>query len=368
MTATRLYFLDNLKTCIIALMVVFHAAMSYMAYAPEWWYVLDGTQTMAGLLFVLWADVFIMPVMFFVAGYFTPSSLNRHGPSRFWRQKGIHIAVPWLVGSIFLAPYIAYLTIASRDLPLGFWEFYTTLFWGIFYQQAHYWFLGFLLALYLLFYIVSRLSPFVQTQTETTTVPMGYALSLLFIISTLLMAGINRFISDDAWIHPAYILVFQPTRAPIYILYFFLGTYAWRHHWFTTRPPIEWGPWLGAFLLTTIAYLAFRLTSTGIIVHAILHNLLCLAAVMACIAFFQRHGNSNAPFWRLAASLSYPIYYIHQFAVQYLVWVCRSTGWPVGVKYLVVCVVSLAISGLISKYVLLRLPCFHGNDTSMKGT
>ena len=33
----RLYFLDNLKTCIVVLMVVFHAAMSYMAYAPEWW-------------------------------------------------------------------------------------------------------------------------------------------------------------------------------------------------------------------------------------------------------------------------------------------------------------------------------------------
>lgn len=363
MPTQRLYFLDNLKTCIIALMVIFHAAMSYMAYAPEWWYVVDGTETIAGLLFVLWADVFIMPVMFFVAGYFTPSSLNRHGPFRFWRQKGLHIALPWIAGSLFFAPYLAYLTIASRDLPMSFWDFYTTLFWGVFYQQGHYWFLGFLLALYLLFYVASCINPSLLTPHPTHAVPMGYALGLVFVISTISMAVINVFIHDDAWIHPAYVLVFQPTRAPLYIAWFFLGAYAWRHHWFTKRTPIDQGPWCGAFLLMTIAYVAFRLTSSGIIIHAILHNLFCLAAVMAFVSFFQHYGNSSAPLWRLAGTLSYPVYYIHQFAVQHLVWALRLTGWPVAVKYVVVCIVSLTVSALISKYVLLRLPCFYRNET-----
>ena len=32
----RIYALDNLKWFIIWLMVVFHAAMCYMAFAPEW--------------------------------------------------------------------------------------------------------------------------------------------------------------------------------------------------------------------------------------------------------------------------------------------------------------------------------------------
>ena len=110
----RLYFLDNLKTCIVVLMVVFHAAMSYMAYAPEWWYVLDGDSSLVGTVFVLWADIFIMPVMFFVAGYFALPSLARHGRIGFWRKKGVHIILPWLVGALVCAPYIAYLTIASR--------------------------------------------------------------------------------------------------------------------------------------------------------------------------------------------------------------------------------------------------------------
>ena len=41
MSGRRIIFLDNLKNLVIALVVVFHGAMSYMAYAPEWWYVLD---------------------------------------------------------------------------------------------------------------------------------------------------------------------------------------------------------------------------------------------------------------------------------------------------------------------------------------
>jgi peptidoglycan/LPS O-acetylase OafA/YrhL len=40
----RLYFLDNLKTFIILLVVFFHAAYAYAVYYSQDWYVVD-TQT-----------------------------------------------------------------------------------------------------------------------------------------------------------------------------------------------------------------------------------------------------------------------------------------------------------------------------------
>jgi hypothetical protein len=42
----RLYFLDNLRSFIILLVVVFHASMSYMLFAPKWWYVVDTKQSL----------------------------------------------------------------------------------------------------------------------------------------------------------------------------------------------------------------------------------------------------------------------------------------------------------------------------------
>ena len=38
---SRFYFLDNLRALVIVLVVVLHGSMTYMAYAPPWWYVLD---------------------------------------------------------------------------------------------------------------------------------------------------------------------------------------------------------------------------------------------------------------------------------------------------------------------------------------
>jgi len=39
-TSNRLYFLDNLRAFVVLLVIVLHGSMTYMAYAPEWWYVL----------------------------------------------------------------------------------------------------------------------------------------------------------------------------------------------------------------------------------------------------------------------------------------------------------------------------------------
>ena len=77
----RLYFFDNLKSFIIVLMTVFHAAMCYMAYAPEWWYVVDAANPSFFLTgFVCFTDIFIMPVMFYVSGYFGGASLAKKLP------------------------------------------------------------------------------------------------------------------------------------------------------------------------------------------------------------------------------------------------------------------------------------------------
>lgn len=158
--SSRIFALDNLKWFIIWLMVVFHAAMCYMAFAPEWWYVVDTTDPQfSATIFICWADIFIMPVMFFVSGYFGLMSLAKHGVKNFWRGKLVRIILPWIFGAMFIAPLVTYIILASRHAPITFAEFYTTLFWGVLYQQAQYWYLGALTALYLLLVWICDLFP-----------------------------------------------------------------------------------------------------------------------------------------------------------------------------------------------------------------
>ena len=181
----RLYFLDNLKWVIIGLMTVFHAAMCYMAYAPDWWYVVDKSQPVfSGTVFILWVDIFIMPVMFFISGYFGLMSLSKHGAGTFWRKKFSRIAVPWIFGAMVFAPLVTYIILASRHAPTDFWTFYTTLFWGPLYEQAQYWYLGALLALYVLLTIAVALAPSLWTRSMLPKRPSVLLYAALLVLST----------------------------------------------------------------------------------------------------------------------------------------------------------------------------------------
>ena len=113
-TATRLYALDNLRSLIIVLVVVFHASMSYMMFAPSWWYVVDTKQSLGFFCFVMICDVFMMPAMFLLAGYFALPSLLRQGQDAFIREKAKRVGIPWVVGTLFLAPVTTYFIWLSR--------------------------------------------------------------------------------------------------------------------------------------------------------------------------------------------------------------------------------------------------------------
>ncbi len=74
----RLFFLDNLRTFIIFLVVFFHAGWVYekSGILSAVWIVDDPSKNdLAGILNLI-MDMFMMPTMFFISGYFAPLSLK----------------------------------------------------------------------------------------------------------------------------------------------------------------------------------------------------------------------------------------------------------------------------------------------------
>ena len=138
----RLHYLDNLRAFVIILVIVLHAAITYMSAPPTWWYVIDSDRSVVFTWLVLLVDVPIMQVLFFVAGYFAVGSLQRRGPLGFIREKVVRLAIPWVLGVVFLAPLETYMTYVSRANPTGYLQFWTSDFWGPMFQQSVYWFLG----------------------------------------------------------------------------------------------------------------------------------------------------------------------------------------------------------------------------------
>lgn len=93
-TDGRLHFLDHLRAVAILLVIGLHAGITYMVAPPPWWYVLAAENSLAFMVLLLLMDVPIMPALFFVAGFFTYPSLEKHGPARFLHQKRCASACP----------------------------------------------------------------------------------------------------------------------------------------------------------------------------------------------------------------------------------------------------------------------------------
>ena len=371
MTAGRLYFLDNLKWFIIWLMVVFHGAMCYMAYAPEWWYVVDTAQPVfSATVFICWVDIFIMPVMFFISGYFGIMSLGKYSRKDFWKSKWKRIICPWIIGSMCIAPFITYLMLASRNSPMGFWEFYRTLFWGPLYEQANFWYLGALTALYGLLTLGVWLLPSLRERSNAGSPSLG-ALLLCFLISIGSIGIISSYMHPDTWTFYAYILVLQPVRVPTYIMVFFLGVLGWKKRWFTpggyTPGPGKWGV---AFLLLSGIYLwqKFYLPFYGLSPEALVWvNALCqgsftLASLFFLLGWFRRFLDFTTPRLSALSETSYAVYYVHQPILFCTAWAFVSLSMNVYIKYLCVCVLSLTACYLLSRHVMCRLPAFRGKS------
>jgi glucan biosynthesis protein C len=355
--SNRIYFLDNLRAFVTILVIVLHGSMSYMAYAPDWWYVLDSQNSLFFTYLVLLIDVPIMPILFFIAGYFALPSLLRRGPGQYIKDKFIRIGAPWMVGTLVLAPLIAYMAYFSRHVPMTLLQFWT-FFWTVRYEQSVYWFLGVLLFLFVLLVLACGVSERLRTAKRQVLMPTLKLLVSFGAILSLAMFAINQFFPADAWYTRLYILVFQPLRFPLYVGYFGLGIYAHLSGWFSAegyKPDLP--RWALVWSTSGAFYLGNRSSEMLVspVAYAILFNVFCLSSLLAGAALFQKLDKSS-PVWNSLSANSYGIYYIHPLILYPLVYSLVPMSLPLFVKAPLVMLSSTCVSWAVSALVLTQVP------------
>ena len=373
LTRVRLNGLDHLRFLVIVGVVVLHASMTFMAYAPEWWYVVDPPGSLAYTLLVLAIDVPIMPILFFLSGYFAWASLVRRGPGPFLRGKALRIGAPWVIGSLLLAPPTAYLALASRGLGDGLVAFWSGPFWGPWYQQSVYWFLGVLFLLFVLTSLVARV-PGVWAWLERDVDACSHEsrrrryarLGGFWLIPALLFFLVHRSVPLDAWRNWGYILVVQPNRIGLYVAYYVLGLGAGRGRWLHREWLRDERAWPGLptwSLLAVVAmlgYLANRVVIPAaarddVVVQAVtalLFSGTVFTWLMLSLAFARVFLEQWGPRLRRLSSASYWIYFFHPvvlyptlMGLRALPWLPRIVAWLIGIA------VSVAVPWLIAEAV-----------------
>lgn len=162
----RVAFLDNLRYLMVLLVVVYHSVAAYAAVAPHW-LIHDSTSFVADAIREL-LDVFMMPLLFFIAGYFALTSLEKKGAWNFIKDKVKRLWVPWTLAVLIVLPLAIYDQPVKAVRPFWkYWLWYLSSFEVRLRfthgpagptTQAIYWFISLLFAFFLLFAVVFALT------------------------------------------------------------------------------------------------------------------------------------------------------------------------------------------------------------------
>ena len=129
--SSRRTYLDNLKVVLVAAIIAIHALLGYASIVEAWTYTELREVTLAPVtevvLFVAAAPfgLFLIALLFLVAGLLTPSSFERKGARRFVVDRLLRLGVPFALYVLLVQPALVY---ALRH-PLGaapgsFWQEY----------------------------------------------------------------------------------------------------------------------------------------------------------------------------------------------------------------------------------------------------
>jgi hypothetical protein len=362
MNNNRIFFIDNLRAFVVFLVVVLHGALSYMEFAPEWWYVLNPQRSLFFTAVVILVDIPIMQIMFFAAGYFAFGSLAKRGAGKFLQEKLVRIGLPWLFGALVLAPPTTYLIYYTRQVPVSLAQFWANDFWGPLYQQSVYWFLGILMLQFGLMAALYTLSQRFRGWQKKAAAPSWQLFVGFWAVTTVCYLFMNQFFGMDEWWTRLYLFVIQPVRSPLYFAYFMLGVYAGQNGWFTGGHRAGWG-WVALFVLSGVVYLGYRFTVpapyTGVMlsaVNAMLFNLFCLSGLMGGAAIFQRYVNGNGRFWSSQARNSYGVYYIHPLILYPLVYLFVPITMSIYLKAFIVIMLGWLLSWAFTALILTKVP------------
>ena len=98
-TAQREFYIDRLRSVMIALVILLHTAITYGASGLWFYQEREPSGALSSMLlttFTATKQAYFMGLLFLLAGYFTPASLERKGYGHFLGNRFLRLGLPLL--------------------------------------------------------------------------------------------------------------------------------------------------------------------------------------------------------------------------------------------------------------------------------
>ena len=350
----RIYFLDNLRTFLIFLVVLVHVSGVYenTGVWAFFWIVDDpATNGLANQIYLI-IDIFIMSAIFFISGFLTPLSLRNKSAWVFLKIKFKRLMIPWVVAVFTLMPLYKIIFLYSRNLPQENWTTYFHFNNEIF-GQNWLWFLPVLFLFDIIFICLSALNLKLPKISLNAAVPGVFVIGLIF---SFFMDIKNL----EGWTK-TFLLDFQNERLLIYLLMFLLGGLCYKLNIFGSNPKGK-KLYIAVLLLVWIPILQYRtfyiqsFVYPGEYIFSELEDalfkgfnfhvsLLCL--LYLAVNTFRYYFNRQGKLGKVLSENSYSVYIIHTIVLGVIALPMLDTAIPSLIKYIILTVSTYIVSNLL---------------------
>ena len=371
---SRLFFIDNLRTSLIILVVLHHVAIVYGAASPFYYVeppVSDPLAYQVLLVFLLINQSWFMGALFLFSGYFTPGSFERKGPGSFIKDRLLRLGVPLLVFIFVLNPISS---IGAWQMPASLTGITTPLTIQVYPHilgMGPLWFVAMLLIFDFVYAAWRMLTRNRTLDLMSKPSAPSYRCIGVFILILAAVSYLVRIVVPLG----KYVLDF-PTLAylPQYISFFVLGTIAYRHNWFRTIPG-SMGK-VGFVMAAVAGVFLFPLAFSGNLfsleltptlenflgngqwqsaIYALWDSIFAVGMCLGLITLFRNFFNGQGRFARFLSQHSYAVFIIHTPLVVFLALALRGIDLGALAKFGVVAVITVPTCFAVA-YLIRKIP------------
>jgi fucose 4-O-acetylase-like acetyltransferase len=349
-TSSRLLYVDNLRTALMALVVIHHSAIGY-SNVPRWYYTEPPTDPSGTLLdvMILLNQAFFMGAFFLISGLFVPGSYDRKGTTHFIKKRLLRLGIPlllWLLAVRPLATVGGY-TAAQQGTELPYWQYYLHSL-----TPGPMWFVEVLLvfsALYVLWRRLTVKGPAASASTPPTNRAPGAVAIVGFTIALALVTYLWRIVVPMG---VSILGLPSPAYLPQYAALFTVGLIAARRGWLTGLSRTAGRAGFATAAVAAVALLLVAISAgDAFLGHGTLPSLiaatcesaLAVGLTLGLLVLFRERLGHQGRLRRFLSTHAFTVYLTHPVILVALGWALRDVQAPAAAKFALLAALALPL-------------------------
>lgn len=372
MNKDRMIYIDNIRLLMIILVIIQHLAVTYSSLGD--WYYNEPSQlsTIELVLFGFhqsFTQAYFMGILFFIAGYFVPSSYDKKGFGQFIKDRFIRLGMPTLLYMLVIDPFI-------NIVLLNHWDFTNTTFLNAYFKyvvgfqfirsSGPLWF-AFALLIFSILYAFIKKFFYQNTIYKKQTCPSIFNLFLLILFMSIctFLIRINQPIGTN-------FINMQLCFFPQYIILFIIGIKSKKGAWLDKIDYSKHKIWLflGVFL-GLISWLTFMILGGALsgnldifyggmswqsAAYCLWESFVVICISIGLIALFKQKCNQQNNLIYIMSSNAFSVYVFHSPIIVTLSLLFQPLHLMPFIKFIILIPISIVICFSCSNYVIRNIP------------